>query len=31
LSTLAKRMDEEIHAESSVIVGRSEVGAWCHV
>ena len=31
LGTLAKRMDDEIHAESSVIVGRSEIGAWCHV
>jgi amino acid transporter/SAM-dependent methyltransferase len=31
LETLAKRMNDEIHAESSVIVGRSEIGAWCHV
>jgi SAM-dependent methyltransferase len=31
LETLAKRMDDEIHTESSVIVGRSEIGAWCHV
>jgi len=31
LGTLVRRMDDEIHAESSVIVGRSEIGAWCHV
>ena len=31
LGTLAKRMVDEIHTESSVIVGRSEIGAWCHV
>ena len=31
LGTLAKRMDDEIQAESSVVVGRSEIGAWCHV
>ena len=31
LETLAKRMHDEIHAESSVVVGRSEIGAWCHV
>jgi ubiquinone/menaquinone biosynthesis C-methylase UbiE len=31
LGTLAKRMADEIHAESSVIVGRSEVGAWCRL
>jgi hypothetical protein len=31
LGTLAKRMDDEIQAESSVIVSRSEIGAWCHV
>ena len=31
LGTLAKRMDDEIHAESSVIVGRSEMCAWCRV
>jgi hypothetical protein len=29
LATLARRMEGEIHAVSSVIVGRSEVGAWC--
>jgi hypothetical protein len=31
LETLATRMDDEIHAASSVIVGRSEIGAWCQV
>jgi SAM-dependent methyltransferase len=31
LGTLVERMDDEIHAKSSVIVGRSEVGAWCLV
>ena len=31
LGTLAERMNAEIHALSSVIVGRSEIGAWCHV
>jgi SAM-dependent methyltransferase len=31
LGTLVERMAGEIHAESSVIVGRSEVGAWCQV
>jgi len=31
LGTLVERMDDEIHAESSVIVWRSEFGAWCHV
>ena len=31
LETLAQRMNDEIHAESSVIVGRSEIGAWCEV
>jgi SAM-dependent methyltransferase len=31
LETLARRMDEDIRARSSVIVGRSEVGAWCQV
>jgi len=29
LGTLVERMDDEIHAESSVIVWRSEIGAWC--
>jgi ubiquinone/menaquinone biosynthesis C-methylase UbiE len=29
LGTLAIRMADEIHSESSVIVGRSEVAAWC--
>ena len=31
LGTLVKRMSDEIHAASSVIVSRSEIGAWCHV
>ena len=31
LGTLVERMDDEIHAESSVIAWRSEFGAWCHV
>jgi SAM-dependent methyltransferase len=29
LDTLVERMNDDIHAESSVIVGRSEIGAWC--
>jgi SAM-dependent methyltransferase len=31
LATLAKRMDNEVNAESTVIVGRSEIGAWSQV
>jgi SAM-dependent methyltransferase len=31
LETLVKRMEDDIRAESSVIVGRSEVGAWCRL
>ena len=31
VETLVTRMHDEIHAGSSVIVGRSEVGAWCQV
>lgn len=31
LETLVERMDDEIHAESSVIVGRSEIGAWSQI
>jgi len=31
LGTLVERMDDEIHAESNVIVWRSEIGAWCRV
>jgi SAM-dependent methyltransferase len=30
-ATLAKRIDDEMNAESSIVVGRSEIGAWCHV
>ena len=28
LATLAERMDNEVNAESVVLVGRSEIGAW---
>ena len=31
LGTLARRMEDDIRAGSSVIVGRSEFGAWCRV
>ena len=31
LATLVERMEDEIHADSSVIVGRSEIGAWCQI
>ena len=30
-STLAKRIVDEMNSESGIIVGRSEIGAWCHV
>jgi SAM-dependent methyltransferase len=31
LGTLVARMEVEIHARSSVIVGRSEIAAWCRI
>lgn len=31
VESLARRMSDEVHAESSVVVGRSEIGAWCQV
>jgi SAM-dependent methyltransferase len=31
IETLAERIIKEVVAHGSVIVGRSEVGAWCHV
>jgi ubiquinone/menaquinone biosynthesis C-methylase UbiE len=31
LETLVQRMDDELQAESGVIVWRSEIGAWCRM
>jgi hypothetical protein len=31
LGTLAQRIEDEVQVESSVVVGRSEIGAWCQV
>ena len=31
LATLARRMDDEVSAASTVVVGRSEIGAWSQV